>query len=144
MYRCSFIVILFVIIPFLLAWCNSGVESNQSSSDSRMTSEASSTEEIGGINAYQGKVFIFITEPTSERWLATGWGINDQAIDTNEQEIPLDCMLHPHAGVVGQWVGGCSGNVRVPLDCAAHIAVMVEGENGGFQVYQVAPPPAYP
>lgn len=88
---------------------------------------------------FEGTVFVVTTEVVDSLWSGSGWTISDQPINTNQQSIPLDCTLYPHAEVANQWIGGCTGNILVPRDGAEHIAVMISEQDGSLRVVQVAP-----
>ena len=90
---------------------------------------------------FQGTVFVATSDLIPQLWQEAGWRISDQPIDTDAGEVPVDCSLHPHAGVVDQWVGSCAGTVRVPKYGAQHIAAMVTAEDGTVTMIQVAPDP---
>jgi hypothetical protein len=94
-----------------------------------------------GMVAFEGTVFVALTEPVASRWLSAGWRIAEQPVDTDAQQAPLDCSLYPHSGVQDQWVGGCRGYVLIPHDGAQHIAVMVTNPDGSSTMVQIAPPP---
>lgn len=89
--------------------------------------------------ALEGEVFVTTTELVGDLWRMSGWNLSDAPIDTDQSSTPLDCTLYPHAGVEGQWVGGCRGYVLIPKNGAKHIAVVVTAPDGSTQMIQVAP-----
>jgi hypothetical protein len=91
--------------------------------------------------AFRGTVFVATSGIVESLWKLADWRISDQAVDTDEKDLPLDCTLRPHAGVVNQWVGRCAGDVLIPRQGAQHIAVMLTDENGQVTMIQVAPDP---
>lgn len=93
---------------------------------------------------FNGEVFVATSTIISELWRQAGWGIGEVPIDTDAQQVPLDCVLYPHSGVENQWVGSCSGRVLIPKSGAKHIAVMLTDSNGKTTMVQVAPPPSTP
>ena len=95
-----------------------------------------------GMVAFEGTIYVALTEPIESRWQSAGWRISDQPLDTDAQQAPADCSLYPHSGVQNQWVGACRGYVLVPQDGADHIAVMITNPDGSFTPVQIAPPPA--
>jgi hypothetical protein len=110
--------------------------------DTLPVSELSHTE--ADMLPFNGEVFVATSAIISDLWLQAGWSIGDDPIDTDTQEVPLDCVLYPHLGVENQWVGSCSGKVWIPKNGAKHIAVMLTGSNGETTMVQVAPPPSSP
>jgi hypothetical protein len=94
-----------------------------------------------GFATFEGTVFVVTTEVVNNLWKGSGWVISDQPLNTNDQTIPLDCTLYPHAEVTNQWIGGCTGRILVPRNGAEHIAVMVSNQDGSMTVVQVAPQP---
>lgn len=89
--------------------------------------------------AFEGEVFVTTTELVGDLWRMSGWNLSDAPIDTDQSSAPLDCTIYPHAGVDGQWVGGCRGYVLIPKNGAKHIAVVVTEPDGSTQMIQVAP-----
>lgn len=94
-----------------------------------------------GFATFEGTVFVITTEVVNNVWNNSGWLISEQPLNTDQQTIPLDCTLYPHAEVVNQWIGGCTGKILVPRDGAEHISVMVSNQDGSMSVIQVAPNP---
>ena len=94
-----------------------------------------------GMVAFEGTVYVALTEPAVSRWQSAGWSIAEQPLDTGAEQAPLDCSLYPHSGVQNQWIGGCRGYVLIPHDGAQHIAVMVTNPDGSSTMVQIAPPP---
>lgn len=90
---------------------------------------------------FHGTVFVATSSIIESLWRLADWRISNQPIDTDEKDLPVDCSLHPHAGVADQWVGSCAGEVLVPKAGAQHIAVMLTDENGQVTMIQVAPDP---
>lgn len=91
--------------------------------------------------AFRGTVFVATSGIVESLWKLADWRISDQPIDTDENDLPVDCTLRPHAGVVNQWVGRCAGDILIPKEGAQHIAVMLTDENGQVTMIQVAPDP---
>lgn len=90
---------------------------------------------------FRGTVFVATSGIVESLWRLADWRINDQPVDTDERDLPADCTLRPHAGVINQWVGRCAGDVLIPKQGAQHIAVMLTDENGQVTMIQVAPDP---
>lgn len=131
----------------LLSACAPTGEVSDSIDEVSFTDSASAAEQHNQMPpdemiSFQGTVFVATSDLIQQLWQAAGWRISDQPIDTDAGEVPVDCSLHPHLGVVGQWVGSCSGEVKVPKYGAQHIAVMVTAEDGSVTMIQVAPDPA--
>jgi hypothetical protein len=93
---------------------------------------------------FDGSLYVATSQPQAELWQSAGWSISGRSIDTDDSETPLDCTLYRHAGVSGQWVGGCAGSVSIPRYGADHIAVMLVHADGTTEMIQVAPPPSGP
>jgi hypothetical protein len=94
------------------------------------------------MQAFNGTIFVASTELVYDLWKIAGWQISNTPLDTDNQNIPLDCTLYPHEGVTNQWIGGCSGQILIPSGGAKHIAVMITHDDGSTIVVQVAPPPS--
>lgn len=94
--------------------------------------------------AFEGEVFVTTTDVVADLWRMSGWNISDTPLNTDQNPTPLDCTLYPHAGVEGQWVGGCRGYVLIPRNGAEHIAAVVISPDGSTQTIQVAPDPNNP
>jgi hypothetical protein len=90
---------------------------------------------------FRGTVFVATSGIVESLWKLADWRISDQPVDTDEKDLPVDCTLRPHAGVVNQWVGRCAGDILIPKEGAQHIAVMLTDENGRVSMIQVAPDP---
>lgn len=116
-------------------------EEMQPAGEVQQTSAAQIPSNNNQTVSFQGNVFVAASMLAPELWQAAGWRVSDQPVDTDSTDLPADCTLYPHLGVVNQWVGRCNGNVLVPKNGAEHIAVMVTRENGESTMYQVAPDP---
>lgn len=114
---------------FLLSACNVAQGSTPASTSQSM-------------QAFNGTIFVASTELVYDLWKSAGWQISNSPLDTDNQNIPLDCTLYPHEGVSNQWIGGCSGQILIPSGGAKHIAVMITQADGSTTVVQVAPPPS--
>ena len=93
-----------------------------------------------GMLAFDGRVFVASTRPSSKRWHLAGWQIADTPIAGEGESLPADCTLYPHQGVDNQWIGSCSGHTFIPRDGANHIAVVHTSQDGTTTLVQVAPP----
>jgi hypothetical protein len=93
---------------------------------------------------FEGKVTVFSTDLEQPLWQRAGWKISHLPLNTERQEIPLDCTLYPHEGVSNQWIGSCMGAIRIPKEGADHIALMITGRDGTTTMVQVAPEPTVP
>jgi hypothetical protein len=116
-------------------------EEIQPGGESQQTGEASTPSRNAEIVSFRGSVFVAASTMVPDLWQAAGWRVSDQPVDTDSADLPADCTMYPHLGVVNQWVGRCDGNVLIPKNGAEHIAVMVTDENGTNTMYQVAPDP---
>jgi len=116
-------------------------EEIQPGGELQQTGEASSPSSNTEIVSFRGSVFVAASMLVPDLWQPAGWRVSNQPVDTDSVDLPADCTLYPHLGVVNQWVGRCNGNVLVPKNGADHIAVMVTDENGENTMYQVAPDP---
>jgi hypothetical protein len=94
-----------------------------------------------GMIEFDGSVFVAAAGLVSSRWLAAGWIISEQPVNTDTEQVPSDCTLYPHQGVPDQWVGNCTVLIRIPEDGASHISVMHTGQDGTTTMVQIAPPP---
>ncbi|MFU8772194.1 MAG: hypothetical protein ACNA8H_07220 [Anaerolineales bacterium] len=101
-----------------------------------------SSPNLNGFATFEGTIFVVTTGVTNNLWNDSGWDISDSPINTDQQTIPLDCTLYPHAEVNNQWIGGCTGKILVPHNGAEHISVMVSNQDGSMTVFQVAPQPS--
>jgi hypothetical protein len=95
-----------------------------------------------GFATFEGTVFVVTTEVVVNLWNGSGWSISDLPLNTDQQTIPFDCTLYPHAEVNNQWIGGCIGEILVPRNGAEHISVMVSNQDGSMTVFQIAPQPS--
>jgi hypothetical protein len=110
---------------------------------------ACSTQEVDlpdpnptGFATFEGTIFVVTTEVVVNLWNGSGWSISDLPLNTDQQTIPFDCTLYPHAEVNNQWIGGCIGEILVPRNGAEHISVMVSNQDGSMTVFQIAPQPS--
>lgn len=134
--------------PLAGAGSTSLVESSLSANDERILHKTeeplpSSLDDSAAqdLVAFRGTVFVATSGIVKSLWRLADWRISDQPVDTDEKDLPVDCTLHPHAGVVNQWVGRCAGDILIPKEGAQHIAVMLTDENGQVTMIQVAPDP---
>ncbi|HZD57458.1 MAG TPA: hypothetical protein VE136_12075 [Anaerolineales bacterium] len=149
-------VLLFLISLLLFSACSplagagssSLVESGIATDAEGVVQEAADTDTLSpgdpaaqDMVAFRGTVFVATSSIVESLWRLADWRISDQPVDTDEEDLPVDCSLHPHAGVANQWVGSCAGEVLVPKAGAQHIAVMLTDENGQVTMIQVAPDP---
>lgn len=130
----------------LLSACAPSNDSANSTDEVSFTDSASAAEQQGQVPSdemvtFQGTVFVATSDLIQQLWQDAGWRISDQPVDTDAGDVAVDCTLHPHLGVVDQWVGSCAGNVQVPKYGAQHIAVMVTAGDGSVTMIQVAPDP---
>lgn len=127
MSRQSFLPLICIALSFLfIAACSPAAQN---------TSAATQPELV----TFHGTAFVITTELSPGLWKASGWKLSGSPLDTDRDDIPLDCTLYPHASVNAQWIGGCTGNVRVPKQGAEHIAVMLINQDGSTSHVQVAP-----
>jgi hypothetical protein len=134
--------------PLAGAGSTSLVDSGLSASDERISQEteepplsAPDDSAVQDMVAFRGTVFVATSGIVESLWKLADWHISDQPVDTDETDLPADCTLRPHAGVVNQWVGSCAGDILIPKEGAQHIAVMLTDENGQVTMIQVAPNP---
>lgn len=113
-------------------------------SSSRSQSSSDTSKMSREMAEFEGQVFVATTDLVEELWESSGWAISNQPLDTDTQDLPEDCTLHPHSGVKDQWVGSCSGYVLIPRSGAKHIAVMLTSLDGSTTMVQIAPPPDRP
>lgn len=156
-HKIAFLLIFFPLSLLLLAACSSPSESSMDSNPNLLSANGSAAAAEASkalypspdnnldsgqdeMVAFRGTVFVATSQMVNGLWQTAGWQISEQPIDTDANEVPSDCTLYPHAGVVGQWVGRCRGKVSVPRKGAEHIAVMVTDENGNVSMIQIAPP----
>jgi hypothetical protein len=130
--------------PFESVSASAGEETNQDSQSAGqpvVAKQVASSQRTASaqIVVFEGSIFVASTDLVNERWLVAGWKISTQSIDTDSHPVPLDCTLYPHFGVENQWVGSCSGRVKVPQDGARNIAVMHTKVDGSTILVQVAP-----
>jgi hypothetical protein len=134
--------------PLAGAGSTSLVESSLGANDKKILQETgdpllSSPDDASAQDmvAFRGTVFVATSGIVESWWRLADWRISDQPVDTDEKDLPVDCTLRPHAGVINQWVGRCAGDVIIPKQGAQHIAVMLTAENGQVTMIQVAPDP---
>ncbi len=132
--KIRFMVILFIIIS--ISSCSPLDENREEPINSKVFAANAAMDKM---YSFSGDIFIATSEPVKELWQKAGWGISHQSINTETQNIPKNCTLYQHEGVVNQWIGLCSGNVFIPQEGAEHIVVMIIHPDGTKTHIQVAP-----